>query len=237
MKRKSAVNLTVSLIAAALLLVIVIYVVQKRRPEIFVFENLSGPSESSVVPIPDLKPLSLYTKGSSSRLAILLTDTESSWLGLAHGLKSLGVPISVTTDHRRALKHRIILVYPTISGRVLEASALKALAAFPRGGGTLIGVNVFGGGLDDAWFGSISDFGAWWAARGRVEVDVSSDPQQIIVTQEIPERMQGLTLQIPAGFRFAEIQPEQLEVSQNGATVVLGEAQGRVQLTLRKDPS
>jgi len=151
MKRKHAVNLTVSLIAAALLFVIVIYVVQKRRLEIFVFENLSGPSESTVVPPPDPEPLSLYAKGSSSRLAILLTDTESSWLGLAHGLKSLGVPISVTTDHRRALKHRTVLVYPTISGRVLEASALKALAAFPRGGGTLIGMNVFGGGLDEVF--------------------------------------------------------------------------------------
>ncbi|MFA9452518.1 MAG: polysaccharide deacetylase family protein [Candidatus Aminicenantaceae bacterium] len=151
MKRKHAVNLTVSLIAAALLLLIVNYVAQKLRLEVFVFEGLSGPSEPAVVSPPDSEPLSSYTQGNSSRLAILLTDTESSWLGLAHGLKSLGVPISVTTDYRRALEHRAVLVYPVISGRVLEAAALKALAAFPRGGGTLIAVNVLGGGLDEVF--------------------------------------------------------------------------------------
>jgi hypothetical protein len=151
MKRKHAVNLTVSLIAAALLLLIVNYVTQKLRLEVFVFEGLSGPSEPAVVSPPDSEPLSSYTQGNSSRLAILLTDTESSWLGLAHGLKSLGVPISVTTDYRRALEHRAVLVYPVISGRVLEAAALKALAAFPRGGGTLIAVNVLGGGLDEVF--------------------------------------------------------------------------------------
>jgi hypothetical protein len=175
MKRKHAVNLTVSLIAAALLLVIVTYVVQTIRLEVFVFEGLSGPSKLTVVPPPDPEPLSSYTKGSSSRLAILLTDTESSWLGLAHGLKSLGVPISVTTDHRRALEHRAVLVYPMISGRVLEASALKALAAFPRGGGTLIGVNVHGGGLNEV-------FGFEEAISSRERYEIRFDTTQPLVS-------------------------------------------------------
>jgi hypothetical protein len=151
MKRKHKVNLTVSLIGAALLLMIVTYIVQKLGTEVFIFEDLSGPAKAAAVLPPDPDPLSSYSRGSSSRLAILLTDTESSWLGLAHGLKSHGVPISVTTDHRRALEHRAVLVYPMISGRVLEAQALKALAAFPREGGTLIGVNVFGGGLNEVF--------------------------------------------------------------------------------------
>jgi hypothetical protein len=175
MKRRHAVNLTVSLIAAALLLVLVTYVVQKLSTEVFVFEGLTGPTETTLVPPPDPEPLYAYTKGSSSRLAILLTDTESSWLGLAHGLKSLGVPISVTTDHRRALEHRVVLVYPMISGRVLEASALKALAAFPRGGGTLIGVNVFGGGLDEV-------FGFADAISSRERYEIRFDTKQPLVS-------------------------------------------------------
>ena len=65
--------------------------------------------------------------------------------------KTIGVPFLVTEDYRQALRHRVVLAYPTISGRTLSQEALKALAAFPRNGGTLIGVNVLGGGLNEVF--------------------------------------------------------------------------------------
>ncbi|HKW55388.1 MAG TPA: polysaccharide deacetylase family protein [Stellaceae bacterium] len=121
-----------------------------RPPEIYVFAGVEGPNTPTIVPPPVETPWQKYRGGSKSRLAILLTDEHAPWLGLAHGLKSIGVPFTITTDYAEAVTHRVVLVYPRISG-LLSAEALKALAALPRDGGTLIGVNVLGGGLEEVF--------------------------------------------------------------------------------------
>lgn len=72
-------------------------------------------------------------------------------MGLAHGLKSIGVPFVVTRDYQEALKHRVILVYPTITGTSFSHEAIRALAAVPRHGGTLIATQVLGGGLEEVF--------------------------------------------------------------------------------------
>lgn len=115
------------------------------------FPGVSGPDHATVVPprVPTL--WTTYGEGSESRLAILLTDPDSSWLGLAHGLKSIGVPFRITRDVREALTHQVVLVYPTISGKVLTSDELHALAEFPKSGGTLIGLQVVGGGLNEVF--------------------------------------------------------------------------------------
>ena len=122
-----------------------------RPDQMQIFDGVSGPSDVSVVQPLSPTPVSRYQVGTQSRLAVLLTDPASNWLRLAHGLKTIGVPFLVTQDYRQALAHRVVLVYPMISGRVLSSEAMKALAAFPRSGGTLIGVNVLGGGLNEVF--------------------------------------------------------------------------------------
>ncbi len=107
--------------------------------------GVSGPIEKTVISPERPASLNAYSRGSSSRLAVLLTDPHSGWLGIAHGLKAIGVPFLITRDYRAALRHRVVLVYPVISGKVLSIGALRALAALPRRGGVLIGVNVLGG--------------------------------------------------------------------------------------------
>ena len=119
--------------------------------DIILFEGVNGPQDTSVVQARQPTSWTKYEGGGGSRLSILLTDANSSWLGLAHGLKSAGIPFSVTTDYRQALHHKVILVYPTISGSVLTPEALRALASVPRNGGTLIGSFVLGGGLQDVF--------------------------------------------------------------------------------------
>jgi len=121
-----------------------------RPPEIYVFAGVAGPDTPTIVPPPVDTPWRKYSGGGKSRLAILLTDEHAPWLGLAHGLKSIGVPFTITTDYAEAVTHRVVLVYPRISG-LLPGEALKALAAVPRDGGTLIGVNVLGGGLEEVF--------------------------------------------------------------------------------------
>src|SRR5689334_479079 len=121
-----------------------------RPPEIYVFAGVAGPDTPTILPPPVATPWQKYSGGSPSRLAILLTDEDAPWLGLAHGLKSIGVPFAITTDYAEAVRHRVVLVYPRISGQ-MSAEALKALAALPRDGGTLIAVNVLGGGLEEVF--------------------------------------------------------------------------------------
>ena len=116
-----------------------------QERDIILFEGINGPQDRSAVLARQPTSWTNYGGGGGSRLSILLTDTNSSWLGLAHGLKSAGIPFSVTTDYRQALHHKAILVYPTISGSVLTPEALRALASVPRNGGTLIGSFVLGG--------------------------------------------------------------------------------------------
>ena len=113
--------------------------------DVYRFNDLSGPEGKVALPQPNRTAWEKYQQGSRNRLAVLLTDTNSSWLGLVHGLKTIGLPFVLTRDYQEALQHRVVLVYPLISGKVLDATALHALGQFPQKGGTLIGVNVFGG--------------------------------------------------------------------------------------------
>jgi hypothetical protein len=116
-----------------------------------VFQDLDGPSNVTTVPPARPTPWNQYAQGTRSRLAVLLTDPSSAWLGLAHGLKTIGIPFLITDDYAEAMTHNVVLVYPTISGSVLSQEALHALAAFPRRGGTLIGNHVLGGGLNEVF--------------------------------------------------------------------------------------
>ncbi|MEI6863032.1 MAG: polysaccharide deacetylase family protein [Candidatus Omnitrophota bacterium] len=135
-----------------------------KQQDIYRFPRLKGPNEKTIVikKIPAL--ISLYENGGENRFAILLTKRESCWLGLAHGLKSIGVPFIITEDYKIALKHKVVLVYPEISGSVLSSEALSALAEYPRNGGILIGENVLGG-LQDV-------FGVTEAAPGRNRFEI-----------------------------------------------------------------
>jgi len=141
-------------------------VLRNRTPEgVYLFEGLEGPSTRSVVVAETPTGWRRYAGGEPSRMAVLLTDTTSAWIGLAHSLTTIGVPFSLTTDPAAALRHRVVLVYPTVSGSVLRMEALRGLAAHVREGGTVIGFGVFGG-LQDL-FG----FTAAVESRGRKRMD------------------------------------------------------------------
>lgn len=113
------------------------------------FDKLVGPNERSQVSDNVRTDWRTYEKGEPSRLAILLTDEDSAWLGLAQGLKSIGVPFTITRDVNQAIRHNLVLAYPTVSGRVLDTQAVDALRQYVTRGGTLIATQVLGGGVQD----------------------------------------------------------------------------------------
>lgn len=115
--------------------------------DMYLFKDVIGPAEQSVIPPAVPASWTKYGDDNPSAMAVLLTDTSGNWEGLVHGLKNIGIPFTITTKVSEAVKHNAVLVYPIISGKVLSGPDMRALAAIPQSGGTLIGVNVVGGGL------------------------------------------------------------------------------------------
>lgn len=118
---------------------------------LYIFKDVVGPAEPSVVKPGHVPSWREYDADCPSAMAILLTDTQSQWIGLVHGLKAIGVPFVITRDVQAAIKHKVVFVYPFVSGKVLSEDELKAIAAIPRNGGTLLATNVYGGGLNEVF--------------------------------------------------------------------------------------
>ena len=108
----------------------------------------AGPDSTSRVAEPRIAQISAYQHDAPQALGVYITDVDASWMSLARGLEAAGIPFDFTTDWKRATAHRVVLVYPTISGRVVPAEGLQALAAHPSHGGTLIASELLGGGLE-----------------------------------------------------------------------------------------
>ena len=102
-------------------------------------------------------------------------EARREWLGLARALRAQGVPFTLTEDPARALRHKVILAYPIISGRALSAPILRALAQHVRTGGTLITHDLAGGGLEQLFgVGAVSasterEVLVWHGASGSAE--------------------------------------------------------------------
>ncbi len=120
-----------------------------RPPPVVIFPGVSGPAKAT--PAEDAAPggFETFGEGGVHRLAILVTDPDANWLGLVRGFRAHGVPVTLTRDVDEALRRRVVLVYPIISGRVLDGGQLRALAGHIRGGGTVVAFNLAGGGLDE----------------------------------------------------------------------------------------
>lgn len=113
--------------------------------------GLDGPPEQALPASPPPADPAAFARGGRSRLALFVTDRDSPWLGLATGLRTIGVPFVVTTDADEAVRHAVVLAYPTISGRHLDAAGSQALRAHVENGGTLVGFEILGAGLADVF--------------------------------------------------------------------------------------
>ena len=79
------------------------------------------------------------------------------------------MPFLVTDALSVALRQKIILAYPSISEKVLDAQTLQALAGHIRAGGTVIAPNVVGGGMGVL-------FGIAQVQPSRVQQNISLTP-------------------------------------------------------------
>lgn len=136
-------------ICGAIGLAVIVYMLNGQETETLAFPTLNGPLESTELPlsVPPRTSPEVYFNESSSGIALLLQDSDASWLGIAHGLKSAGIPFRVVQSVELALEHDVILVYPSITGSNTSPDTLTALADHVRSGKTLIAFSVIGGGM------------------------------------------------------------------------------------------
>jgi|GEM_PF-161065 len=118
--------------------------------EVQAFPGWQGPESITRLPSPAAAtPLSTYMQGSADALGLFVLDESASWLGLVHGLKSIGVPVRVVSDLDQALEHDVLMIYPMLTGSNMEPTGLRRLAEFVRSGKTLLAYSVIGGGMPD----------------------------------------------------------------------------------------
>lgn len=115
--------------------------------------GLEGPAAATALPQPPppATPDTYAPGGGAARLALYVTNPASAWLSLAFGLRTIGIPFTVTTDAASAVRHSVVLAYPAISGRTVPAAASVALREHVARGGTLVGFEVLGAGLEDVF--------------------------------------------------------------------------------------
>ena len=103
----------------------------------------------------------------------------------------------------------VVLIHPNILDHKL---------AFERG--FVEGVRPY------AWFGSVREFGRWWAARNQVEVDVTRDPTSLRVTLTMPQSIAGLTIELPEGWTLRQADSVHKGVTQRGRVIIFPELKG-----------
>lgn len=136
--------LVVFFATATAILVFVLIMNNDRRA----FPDLKGPEAPTSMPVtPGATSIDAYDYSGTHSMALFLRDVESSWLGLALGFKSMGQPFSITRSLDEALKHRVIMVYPSLTGANTDSVLLRRLTEHVKSGGTLIATNVVGGGM------------------------------------------------------------------------------------------
>ncbi len=104
----------------------------------------------------------------------------------------------------------VVLIHPNI---------LEHKLAFEKG--FVEGVRSF------AWFGSVAQFGDWWAARDQVGVDVVRMAGRFQVELTVPRVVLGLTLEVPVGWHVESKGSSVKGIVQQGTVVTLPALQGR----------
>lgn len=134
----------------------IIYEYKVPENKVYVFPNLAGPNQASVLPQPQPTSWRRFSTSGNSQLAVLLTDSNSAWLGLVQGLMTAGIPFTITTDLEQALRHSMLMVYPHIQGRTFSREQLQRIATATRNRSagrrqTFWFFGLKGGGLNEAF--------------------------------------------------------------------------------------
>jgi hypothetical protein len=95
-------------------------------------------------------PFQQFPESFPLQVAVLWTnpgpDPENP-LPLVHSLKEMGIPFFITRDLPQALRHHLVILYPSVDSHTFTQLQADQLTTFVRQGGFIFAQNVFWGGL------------------------------------------------------------------------------------------
>src|ERR1700730_5506665 len=137
-----------------------------------------APLHTADVPVRSLvhfsaDPSTEFGESFALQVAVLQTKAEEGMLGLLHTLREMGIPFFVTRDLDQALRHSLVIVYPTVDGRTFNGDQVRQLNLHIFNGGSVLSFSVLAGTLK-----SVFGFRDLVPSRHRhrVTFDASSDP-------------------------------------------------------------
>ena len=118
-------------------------------------------------------PSAEFPESFALQVAVFQTSEEGGMLGLIHALREMGIPFFVTRDLDQALKHPLVIIYPSADGRTFNGEQVRQLVLHVSNGGGVLSFNVLAGALKPV-FGFRDPVAS--RRRHRVIFNVSSDP-------------------------------------------------------------
>jgi len=118
-------------------------------------------------------PTAEFAESFALQVAVFQTKQEEGMLGLLHSLREMGIPFFVTRDFDQALRHSLVIVYPSTDGRTFNGEQVHKLNLHVSDGGSVLSFNVLAGALK-----SVFGFRDLVPSRRRHQVifNASSDP-------------------------------------------------------------
>jgi hypothetical protein len=103
-------------------------------------------------------------------------------LALVHCLKEMGVPFFITRDLAPALRHRLVILYPSVDSHTFTQAQANQLTTFVQQGGYIFAQNVFWGGLQ-----SLFGFRSFAPSRKRYHLTFSAAADPVLKYLNRPE--------------------------------------------------
>ncbi len=107
------------------------------------------------------------------QVAVYQTSEEGGMLGLIHALREMGMPFFLTRDLDQALRHPLVIIYPSADGRTFNGEQVRQIDLHVSNGGSVLSFNVLAGALKPV-FGFRDPVPS--RRRHRVIFNASSDP-------------------------------------------------------------
>jgi hypothetical protein len=141
---------------------------------------LAHSAKDATIEFPELFPL---------QVAVYWTSRDENVLAMTHTLGAMGIPFFVTRNLDRALRHRLVVLYPETDAPTFTEPQIHQLRAHVEKGGSIFAVNVLAGAARPL-FG----FDAASPSRRRYRVNFTPGGDPILRYLKRPEE-----LQVPLG--------------------------------------
>ena len=141
-------------------------------------------------------PTEAFPESFPLQVALYWSKADENPLPVIHALRAMGIPFFITRDLSQALRHPLVIIYPSVDPTTFRETDISALTHHVQDGGSLFAVNVLAGALKPL-FG----FRDAVASRRRYQVSFAANSDSILRYLNRPEE-----LTVPLGSRtFSDI--------------------------------